>query len=142
MSAIHSYLTFSGNCREAMGFYQNCLGGELYFQTIGESPLADKMPEQIKDFILHSTLTKGGLVLMASDMVSDKGLQRGNAVSLMLNCNSEEEITRCYAKLAEGGEANHPLEISFWGAHFGDLTDKYGNHWLLHFDKNKPNEKG
>ena len=41
---INSYLTFSGNCREAMNFYVTCLGGELVFQTIGESPLANKMP--------------------------------------------------------------------------------------------------
>lgn len=137
MSAINVYLTFSGNCREAMNFYKDCLGGELYFQTIGESPLANSMPKEIKDCILHSTLTKDGLILMASDMVSEKGLQRGNAVSLMLDCNSEEEIKECYTKLSEGGEATHPLEISFWGAHFGDLTDKYGNHWLLHFDRSK-----
>lgn len=137
MSAINVYLTFSGNCREAMSFYRNCLGGELNLQTIGESPLAGKMPAQMKDCILHATLTKGNLVLMASDMVSEKGLQKGNAVSLMLDCNSEEEINRCYKMLSEGGEPTHPLEISFWGACFGDLIDKYGNHWLLHFDKNK-----
>jgi PhnB protein len=137
MSAINVYLTFSGNCREAMNFYKDCLGGELNLQTVGDSPLVDKMPEPMKECILHATLTKGDLILMASDMVGEKGLQRGNAVSLMLDCASEEEINRYYAKLAEGGESTHPLEISFWGAYFGDLTDKYGNHWLLHFDKSK-----
>ena len=136
MTQINSYLTFSGNCREAMNFYKDCLGGELALQTIGESPLADKMPPQMKESILHGTLTKDGLVLMASDMVGEKGLAKGNSVSLMLNCSSEEEIKTYYAKLVKDGEANHPLEVSFWGALFGDLTDKFGNHWLLHFDKN------
>ncbi|HWZ21759.1 MAG TPA: hypothetical protein VNW06_03850, partial [Cytophagaceae bacterium] len=78
MMAIHSYLTFNGNCREAMVFYKNCLGGELYLQTIGESPVAEKMPEKIKNYILHSTLTKDSFVLMASDMVEEKGLIKGN----------------------------------------------------------------
>ena len=118
-----------------MNFYKDCLGGELVLQTIGESPLADKMPPQMKESILHGTLTKDGLVLMASDMVGEKGLAKGNSVSLMLNCSSEEEIKTYYAKLVTGGNADHPLEVSFWGALFGDLTDKYGNHWLLHFDK-------
>jgi PhnB protein len=136
MTQINSYLTFSGNCREAMTFYKECLGGELSLQTIGESPLADKMPKKMKEYILHSTLTKDGLVLMGSDMVGDKGLTRGNAVSLMLNCSSEEEIKNCFEKLSAGGRKDHPLENSFWGALFGDLTDKFGNHWLLHFDKN------
>lgn len=132
MAHINSYLTFNGNCREAMSFYQQCLGGELSLQTIGDSPLADKMPEQMKNCILHGTLTKGQLMLMGSDMVGADGLNRGNAVSLMLNLDSEEETRAVYASLSSGGRATHPLEISFWGALFGDLTDKYGNNWLLH----------
>lgn len=133
---INSYLTFSGNCREAMTFYKECLGGELNFQTVGESPLSEKMPKQMKDSILHSTLTKGALLLMGSDMVSEKGLVKGNTVSLSLNCSSEEEIKNCYAKLSADGNADHPIEDTFWGAMFGDLTDKFGNHWLLNFSKN------
>lgn len=138
MTQINSYLTFSGNCREAMTFYKECLGGELNFQTIGQSPLSHKMPKQMKDCILHSTLTKDALVLMGSDMVGEKGLVKGNTVSLSLNCTSEKEIKTCYAKLSEGGSADHVLEDSFWGAIFGDLTDKFGNHWILNFNK-KPN---
>lgn len=134
MRNLHPYLTFDGTCREAMAFYQRCLGGELFVQTIGESPMADRLPPAARAYILHSTLTIGSLVLMASDMVSDQGLEAGNSVSLMLDCSSEEEIRRLYYLLSEGGEATHPLENSFWGALFGNLTDKYGNHWLLHFD--------
>jgi PhnB protein len=135
MAQINSYLTFNGNCREAMTFYKECLGGELIFQTIGESPLSEKMPKKMKDCILHSTLTNDGLILMGSDMVSEKGLVKGNNVSLSLNCSSEEEIKTCYTKLSKDGSQNHPLEDSFWGALFGDLTDKYCNHWILNFNK-------
>ncbi len=137
MTQINSYLTFSGNCREAMNFYKDCLGGALTMQTISESPLAEKMPPQMKESILHSTLTNQNLVLLASDMVGEKGLIRGTAMSLMLNCSSEEEIRNFYQKLSAGGETTHPLEISFWGALFGDLTDKFGNQWILHYDKNE-----
>ena len=135
MSTINSYLTFNGNCREAMTFYKKCLGGELDFQTIGESPLSETMTKKMKDFILHATLRNGSLLLMGSDMVSENGLIKGNAVSLTLNCNSEKEIRRCYKKLSVGGKATHPLEDSFWGALFGGLTDKYGNIWLLNYNK-------
>jgi len=135
MTQINSYLTFSGNCREAMTFYKECLGGELTFQKIGESPLAGKMPEQMKESILHSTLINGSVTIIASDMVGEQGLIKGNSVSLMLNCSSEEEIKKYYSKLSEGGKATHPLENTFWGALFGDLTDKFGNQWLLHFYK-------
>lgn len=136
---LYSYLTFNGNCREAMTFYKACLGGKLTFQTIGESPVSNKMPKKMKDIILHATLIKDNLVLMASDMVYETGLVKGNSVSLSLNCNSEEEIKQCYTKLSEGGTASHPLEIGFWGVLFGDLTDKFGNHWILNYNKNSNN---
>ncbi len=136
MAHISTYLTFNGDCREAMTFYRDALGGEIMFQTIGESPLSGQMSAQMKDCILHSTLTKGSLTLMASDMVGEQGLMKGNAVSLMLRGESEEEIRTFYTNLSLGGEATHPLEITFWGALFGGLTDKFGNHWLLIVDKN------
>jgi PhnB protein len=132
---ITSYLTFNGNCREAMTFYQQCLGGELVFQTIGESPMADKMPENIRHYILHSSLTNKDLVLMGSDMVGNEGLVKGNAVTLMLNCDSEEQIKECYKKLSYGGQATHPLETAFFGAMIGNISDRYGNHWLLHYEQ-------
>lgn len=135
MRTINSYLTFNGNCREAMTFYKKCLGGELTFQTIGESPVWKKKPGKMKDFILHSSLRNGGLWLMGSDMVSENGLIKGNAVSLTLSCSSEKEIRSCYKKLSAGGEATHPLEDTFWNALFGGLTDKYGNIWMLNYNK-------
>src|SRR5580704_4249061 len=107
---IHSYLTFNGNCRAAMEFYKDCLGGRLHFQTVGESPLGEKMPMAMQDYILQSTLTKGDFLLMASDFVEDKGLIRGNAVSLVLDCDSRADLKKYYDRLARGGEATHHLD--------------------------------
>jgi PhnB protein len=134
LALINSYLTFNGNCREAMTFYKECFGGELTFQTIGESPLSEKMPKKMKECILHATLKNGSLVLMGSDMVPKAGLVKGNGVSLSLHCSSREEIKNWYQKLSSGGNADHPLENTFWGALFGDLTDRFGVHWLLNYD--------
>ena len=120
-----------------MNFYRDCLGGELFFQTIGESPLAEKMPERMREMILHSSLENGPLVLMGSDMVPDSGLKKGNAVSLSLMCDSVEEIRESYKKLSEGGQPTHPIEETFFGALLGGLTDKYGNNWLLHYEPSK-----
>lgn len=135
MTHIHAYLTFHGNCREAMTFYQSCLGGELTFQTVGESPLSVKMPKPMKEYIVHATLRKETLVLQGSDMVPPSGLVKGNAVSLCLECGSEDEIKKVYTQLSTEGKADHPLEYTFWGALFGGLTDRYGNHWLLNYGK-------
>jgi PhnB protein len=136
MSHINPYLTFSGNCREAMTFYKQCLGGELIFQTVNESPMADKLPQQMRDYILHSALTNGNLILMGSDIVREEGLVVGNSISLMLNCNSEDEIHQFFKNLSNGGITTHPVGPSFWDSLFGELTDKFGNHWILNYEKN------
>jgi PhnB protein len=136
MTTLNSYLTFNGNCREAMMFYKKCLGGELTFQTIGESPFSEKMPKKMKDCILHSSLTSEGFVLMGSDMTPETGLIKGNTVSLMLNFSTEKEIRAIFDKLSYGGKVKHDLENTFWNALFGDLTDKFGTNWILNFDRN------
>ena len=137
MTNLNPYLRFNGNCREAMTFYKKVLGGELSLQSIGESPMSEQMPASMKQNILHSVLAKNGFEIMASDMIPEEGLAQGNSVSLMLNCSSEEEIKTLYNNLSEGGRATHPIENTFWGALFGDLTDKFGNHWLLNYNKNQ-----
>ncbi|MFZ1806173.1 MAG: VOC family protein, partial [Cyclobacteriaceae bacterium] len=70
-----------------------------------------------------------------SDMVSESGLQKGNAVSLLLDCNTEAELNYYYNNLSANGKPTHPIENTFWGALFGGLTDQFGHHWLLHFQK-------
>ena len=135
MKTIYSYLTFNGNCREAMTFYKRCLGGELSFQTIGESPLSETMPVKMKKCILHAVLRSSGFVLMGTDMVSEQGLLQGNAVSLVLACSSEKEIRECYEKLSQDGEQTYPLINTFSNALFGGVTDKYGNTWILNYNK-------
>jgi PhnB protein len=133
MPQVNGYFTFNGNCREAMNFYQQCIGGDLQLQTIGASPMANKMPPHMREYILHATLTGEDFVLMGSDMVPQQGLVKGNGVSLVIGCSSEAALRSTYQSLCAGGEATHPVESSFWGALFGGLTDRYQNNWLLHF---------
>jgi PhnB protein len=137
MAQIHAYLMFDNNCREAMNFYKECLGGELFMRTMGEAPESAQMPGVPKDNILHAGLTKGNLMLMASDMMGADKLVRGNNVSLSLDCESEEELHTFFTKLSEGGQVTMPIGEQFWGDVFGMLTDKFGIHWMLSFAKNK-----
>ena len=137
MTQINVYLTFEGNCREAMTFYQQCLGGELEVRTIGGSPVEAHCPPEMKDQVLHATLTKGALVLMASDCIGPGGYTHGNDIALSLNCSSEEEINDFYSKLSEGGQIIDALKVQFWGAIFGVFTDKFGKRWMLNYDKER-----
>jgi PhnB protein len=135
MAHINAYLNFNGKCREAMTFYHQCLGGELNLQKISESPMAAQMPSELGAHILHGTLINDGIVLMGSDMRGNS-LVSGNTVGLCLNCNSDEEINDYFNNLSKGGQVVTPLHQTFWGATYGEITDKYGMNWMLSYSKN------
>jgi PhnB protein len=134
MARLTAYLNFNGKCKDAMTFYQSCLGGELIMQKISESPMAAQLPSEIGANILHSSLTNESLELMASDMMGS-GLVNGNTVTLLLQCGSEEEIELFFGNLSSGGKITTPLHQSFWGARYGELVDKFGMSWMLNYTK-------
>lgn len=137
MTLIHAYLHFNGQCREAMNFYQQCLGGELTLQKVGESPMAAQLPSEMSAHILHGQLLKENLVLLASDMCSISFPRNNNSsVALCLQCSELAEAYAYFEKLAEGGTVKTPLHQTFWGATYGELTDKFGTHWLLNCSRN------
>lgn len=136
MTQLVSYLTFSGNCREAMTFYRNCLGGELHFQALKDSPKTSDMPNLMKECIVHAVLSKENLVLMGSDLGSDAPRVQGNSFSLLLQCQSEDELRNYYLRLSEGAQEQHGIAENYFGVLFGDLIDKYGTHWIFSHIKN------
>jgi PhnB protein len=137
MTTINAYIGFNGNCREAMTFYKECLGGELTLMPVEGSPAEAHCPESMKNGIMHASLMNNSMVLMGTDMVSPEGYHPGNNISLSINCSSEEEIHRFFNNLSEGGTVMEPVKDQFWGALFGFLKDKYGLYWMLNYDKNQ-----
>ena len=136
MPTINSYLTFNGNCREAMTFYRDCLEGELTLETIADSPMGTRLPCAFQSLIVQATLTRGDITIIGSDMATEKGLKKGNAIAMMLHCDSDEEARLVYRRLSSGGKETHPLSQSHWGTLFGELVDKFGNHWLIQYESN------
>jgi PhnB protein len=133
MAQLTPYLMFTGNCREAMEFYRDCLGGELTLQTVGESPAKDQMPAVTHNNVMHSQLVAGDLVFMASDMMGPGELVRGNGISLCIIGRTKAELQDFFTKLAEGGTVGQPLQETFFGT-FGALTDKFGVNWMFEAD--------
>ncbi len=86
---------------------------------------------------MHASLTNGDLTLLGSDMAGPEGITKGNTIILQLECAGEEELNRFYSKLSAGGKATYPPAPSFWGAVYGQLTDKFGNDWMLNYSKSQ-----
>jgi PhnB protein len=141
MNRIIPYLSFRGNCREAMLFYHNCLGGELTFQTVGETVEAKVLPKAVQHFILEGELKKETLILRASDLI-DEALQPGNETALLLECEKEREMRSYYTRLVERGECTHSFFKNEQGNLSVMLRDQFGVHWILRCgEKNKVNNK-
>ena len=132
MKSIDPYLIFNGNCRQAMQFYADCLGAEVYMMTYGEGP--GEQPEAIKDKIMHAKVTKGDLVIMASDPHDATPNTQGDNFFLNLNCDSVEEIERVFGAVGKNGKVLLPLQDMFWGARFGMLKDQFGVNWMFNFE--------
>ena len=142
MKHMNGYLTLDGNCREAMGFYQECFGGELSLLTVGQSPIAEHFSADQQDSILHSCLTNGSMTLMGTECSAENcvsasalpGHKPRPFVSLCIDCDSMAEIERLYGVFSEGGWVSCPLGKMFWGATFATVADKFGINWLLTYD--------
>ncbi len=129
MAMLNPYVRFGGKGKEAMAFYQRCLGGELQIMTVGESPAAAQLPGQ-EDMVFHSMLRGDGFVIMGSDLTDPEGLVMGNTISFALSCSSKEEMDDIWGKLTEGATiGNEPME-AFFGT-IGDFVDKFGFAWMI-----------
>jgi PhnB protein len=135
MQQANIYLNFDGNCREAMTFYGQCLQAEPGFTPFSAGPpgMLGKAAETASDRILHAELSKGPVVLMASDTLPGMPFIQGNNFAISISCDSEAELQRLFAALGEGGSVTMPLHDAFWGGRFGMLTDRFGIGWMLSF---------
>lgn len=131
MKALTTFLGFDGNCREAMEFYKQCLGGELFLMPYSDAPV--DTPKDAKDRILHSTLKSGSTELMAADTTPGMACKQGNNFSICITPESLEETERLFAALGEKGQITMALQDTFWGARFGMLTDRFGIQWMFNF---------
>ena len=128
---IYAYLTFEGDCEEAMRHYAKVLGGKIVAMRPHEgTPAADYVPPDWRAKILHARLNVGDAVLMASD--SPPGMQeKMQGISVALVLEDPDEAERIFNAFAEGGTVTMPLTETFWAKKFGMLTDRFGTPWMI-----------
>jgi PhnB protein len=131
-----TYLTFAGNCEEALNFYKEALNGQLLqISHMGEGPM--EVPEHVKGKVMHARLQIGENVLYMSDTFDPSSVVQGNNFSLSLQPETIDETEDLFNKLSAGGTVKMALQDTFWGARFGMFTDKFGIHWMLNCELKK-----
>lgn len=128
-----AYLSFKGNCKEAMQFYESALGGKIEVMMSGaDSPMAAMIPPETAHQILHARLVlpDGGL-LFAGDCPQNMPYDGIKGMSLTLNYDSISEAEQAFNALADGGTITMPMQPSFWAKSWGMLVDRFGTPWII-----------
>ena len=128
---LNPHLAFNGQCQEAFKFYQQCLGGNIQtMMTWGESPMADQVPSEWRDRIIHATLIVGESVLGGGDAPPDR-YEEPRGFSVTININDTANAERIFRALSEVGTVTMPLQQTFWAARFGMVVDRFGIPWMI-----------
>ncbi len=128
-SRLNPYITFNGNARQALEFYQQALGGDLTMNTYGE--YGDSSAPEANN-IMHGQLeTPAGFTLMGADNPPGTPYNPGKGFAVSLSGEDSGELQDYWKKLSEGATIDVPLEKQMWGDEFGQLTDRFGISWMV-----------
>ncbi|MCG8338651.1 MAG: VOC family protein [Proteobacteria bacterium] len=130
------YINLSGNAEEAMNFYQSIFGGKIEINRWSEMPPNPKMPisDTWQNKVMHGSLfISEDVTIYLSDSIEDGKETFGNNVFLHMVFDSEDELRKAFEALSVGGRVNMPVDKMFWNAVYGDLIDKFGIGWGLHY---------
>ena len=128
---ISTYLSFNGECANAINFYEKAIGARLLFKmTWGESPMAKDCPPETHGLIMHSTLTVGDGQIMCADAPPDS-YHKPAGISVSLHVKDPAEGARLFAALSENGSVHMPFEKTFWSPGFGMCVDQFGIPWMI-----------
>jgi len=115
MQKITPFLWFDGKAEEAMNFYTSIfknskVGNVSRYGEAGPGPKGSVMVASFELDGLHFTALNGGPRFKFTE-----------AISLYVNCDSQEEVDHYWNKLSEGGQ----IQQCGW------LKDKFGVSWQI-----------
>lgn len=118
------FITFPGNCKKALTFYQACFGGKLQFQIF---------EKDLHDFtailVISGSLVSDRIIMYGSDLVHDEGRIPGNHMSVFLLCKNNYDRKVLTEKLAFD---NNNLFIKYSdNQKLIEVTDAFDVRWVL-----------
>jgi PhnB protein len=132
---LSPYLLFNGQCEAAFKFYEKCLGGKIEaIMTFGQSPMAQQVPAEWGNKVIHARLKIGGMILLGSDPPPDR-YQRPQGFSVSISVKEPAETERIFQELAQNGKVQMPIQKTFWSVRFGMLVDQFGIPWIVNCEQ-------
>lgn len=126
-----THLNFRGAAREALEFYQSVFGGHLVAVTYAEAG-AVQNPDEAGQVIWGQVVAENGFAVMAYDVPSALEWDPGVIpVFVSVRGDDEDELSRHWQGLSEGGTVMQPFGPSAWSKAYGMLKDRFGVTWVL-----------
>lgn len=145
MPQLNAYLSYDGNCAEAMKFYARVLGAKVEaLITYAETPAGGgpPVPASHAHRIMHAHLVHKDFSLMAGDVPPGMPYQGIQGAMMTLTYPTAAEARRVFDALCEGGgKVNMPIGETFWAEAFGMLTDRFGTPWGVNGGMKPPTSK-
>lgn len=91
------FITFSGNCKKALTFYQTCFGGTLHFETFDKEVHGFTIKP-----VISGSLVSDSIAIYGSDLVHNEGRKIGNYLSAFLRCQNADDRKVLMKKLKTG----------------------------------------
>jgi predicted 3-demethylubiquinone-9 3-methyltransferase (glyoxalase superfamily) len=131
MQKIITFLMFDGKAEEAMNLYTSLFKDSAIISISRYGPKEAGTEGTIR----HATFTIHGQTFMCIDSSVMHAFKFTPAMSLYVNCESEEEIDTLFEKLSDDGEVLMPLDSYPFSEKFAWVNDRYGVSWQLSFVK-------
>lgn len=125
------YLSFNGNCEEAIKTYMEAFGGEIYGMSRWSEDTFEVTPEQIGK-VMHVEFSLGNTRMAAGDNFDCAAVNPD--IKLMIHMDSEEEALHTISVLAEGGIVLSPLKPHPKpddGGCGSAIKDRFGYTWFI-----------
>jgi PhnB protein len=130
-SRLNPYLSFDGDARQALEFYQQVFGGNLTLNTFGEFG-----QQEAADKIMHGMLeTDGGYTIMGADTPPGMEYNPGDTITVSLSGDDAGQLRGYWQKLSDGGNVSVPMEKQMWGDEFGMCVDRFGVPWMVNISQ-------
>ena len=130
---ISPYLMFSGNCTEAIKFYEGAFGVKAEFCHYKDAPPAEgyQPPPGTEDFIMHGTLSICNDTIYLADTTPDHQTSFGNGVSICVEFDDADGVRAAFEGLKEGAKVLMEPQECFWSKCFCQLEAKFGVSWTI-----------
>jgi PhnB protein len=130
---ISPYISFNGNCAEAIAFYEKVFGVKAEIMRYKDAPPEEgyQSPEGTENLVMHAQFEYDGATIMLCDMPPDTPMKIGDNIAIMAEFGCADAVKMMFGALKEGGEVGMEPQETFWSKCFCSLTDKFGINWNI-----------